>query len=104
MKNIFAMDGPLFRILSLFYDLIILNLVTLLCCLPLVTVGTAVTAMHHVLLQLVRDEAAYPVRTYFRSFRENLRQTLCVWMVMLPVLGGCVRAISPSGRSPRRVR
>ena len=79
MKNFFSMDAPLFRILSTLYDLIILNLLTALGCLPVVTIGASLTAMHFVLIAMVRDEEPDIARSFLRSFRENFRQSTLVW-------------------------
>ena len=78
MKNFFSMDAPLFRILSTLYDLIILNLLTALGCLPVVTIGASLTAMHFVLIAMVRDEEPDIARSFLRSFRENFRQSTLV--------------------------
>ncbi|MBQ9348182.1 MAG: YesL family protein [Oscillibacter sp.] len=89
MKHFFSMDAPLFRILSTLYDLIILNLLTLAGCLPVVTAGASLTAMHFVLIAMVRDEEPDIVRSWFRSFRENLRQATTIWGVYLLILLLC---------------
>ncbi|MBQ9348598.1 MAG: YesL family protein [Oscillibacter sp.] len=89
MKYFFSMDAPLFRILSTLYDLIILNLVTLAGCLPILTAGASLTAMHFVLIAMVRDGEPDIVRSWFRSFRENLRQATMIWSVYLLILLLC---------------
>ncbi|MBQ9346155.1 MAG: DUF624 domain-containing protein [Oscillibacter sp.] len=48
------------------FDLVILNLLFLLCSLPIVTIGAYLTALHRVLLQIIRGEDAYHVRTFSR--------------------------------------
>ena len=40
------MENPVMRALSTTADLIMLNLLTILCCLPVVTVGAALTALN----------------------------------------------------------
>ncbi len=71
--------------LGIMADLLILNLVTLVCCLPIVTAGAAFTAMHYVLLKIVRGEEGYVVKTFFRAFRENLLQGTILWIIMVVV-------------------
>ena len=53
MKNFFQMDGPVMRAMSDLSTLVILNLVTMLCCLPVVTAGASLSAMHYILMQMV---------------------------------------------------
>jgi uncharacterized membrane protein YesL len=64
-------------------DLMILNLVTLLMCIPVITAGAALTGMHYVLLKMVRGEEGYIVRSFFRSFKRNLRQATILWAIFL---------------------
>ena len=71
--------------LGIMADLLILNLVTLVCCLPIVTAGAAFTAMHYVLLKIVRGEEGYVVKTFFRAFKENLLQGTILWIIMVVV-------------------
>ena len=56
MGKLFNIDSPVMRFLGKVADLMILNLVTLLCCIPVVTIGASLTAMHYVLLKMVRNE------------------------------------------------
>lgn len=53
--KIFDAESPLMSGLSRITDLILLNLVVLACCLPVITIGAAMTGMHYVLLKMVRD-------------------------------------------------
>ncbi len=39
-----------------------------------IPLGPALTAMHFVLLKIIRDEDSYITKTYFRSFKENFKQ------------------------------
>lgn len=81
--KIFDAESPLMSGLSRITDLILLNLVVLVCCLPVITIGAAMTGMHYVLLKMVRDEEGYVVRAYFKSFRENFRQATILWGIYL---------------------
>lgn len=76
-------DSPLMQGLSKVADLMILNLLTVLCCLPIITVGPALTALNYMSLKLVRNEDCYVVRGYFKSFKENFKQSTVIWLLML---------------------
>ena len=39
-----------------------------------IPLGPALTAMHFVLLKLVRDDESYVIKSYFKSFKENFKQ------------------------------
>ncbi len=79
--NVFEEESPFIRFLNRVADLLILNFLTLLMCLPVVTAGASLTAMHYVLLKLVRDEEGYIVQSYFRSFKRNFLQATALWLI-----------------------
>lgn len=81
--SIFNMDSSFMRALGKIADLMILNVVTLLLCLPVVTGGAAITALHYMCLKLVRNEEGYILKGYFGSFRENFRQSTIMWLLFL---------------------
>lgn len=87
MGTLFNMEGPLMQGLNKFADLIILNVITFICCIPIVTTGAALTALHYVCLKIVRGEECYIVRDYFKSFKSNFKQATIIWLILLAALG-----------------
>lgn len=83
MSKLFDQDNMFFAIMGVLFDLIILNVLTLLCCLPIVTAGASFTAMHSVLWRMVRHEETYVARQFFDSFKRNLKQSLLPWLAFL---------------------
>lgn len=84
-------DSPFMQVMNKVADLMILNLLTVVCMIPLITTGAALTAMHYQVLKIVRDEECYIVKGYFKAFRENFVQSTAIWLIMLViglVLGG----------------
>ena len=81
------MDNPVIQALDKLFDLMILNLLMVLCCLPIVTVGASVTAMHYVCLKMVRNEETYIFKMFFHSFKENFVQSTILWVMMLVLVG-----------------
>lgn len=81
--HFFDPDSPLMNGLSRITDLVLLNLITLAACLPVVTAGASLTAMHYVLLKMVRGEEGYILRGWLRSFKQNFRQATLVWLLFL---------------------
>lgn len=84
MKNIFNANAPLMRKLAQIPDLIVLNLIWMVCCLPVITVGAATTALHTVTQAYTAGEENGIFRPFFRSFRSNFRQSTLLW---LPIAG-----------------
>lgn len=85
MGKLFDLDSPLMRVLSKMADLMILNLLMIVLCLPIITAGAAFTAMHYVLLKMVRDEDSYLLKSFFKSFKLNFRQATIIWAIMLGI-------------------
>lgn len=86
MNKLFDMDSPIMRFLSRMADLIILNMLMIICCIPIITVGAAFTAMHYVLLKMIRDEEGYLIRGFLKSFVQNFRQATLIWLLMLLII------------------
>lgn len=85
--RIFDLDSPLMRFLNRMTDILWLNILTMLCCIPVVTIGASLTAMHYMSLKMVRNEECYITRGFFKSFKENFRQATVIWMLFLLVAG-----------------
>ena len=80
-NRIFDMENPLMRALGAICDLLVLNLLTVLCSLPIVTAGAALSALDDVALRIVRGEDAGVVRPYFRALRGNLKQGVALGLI-----------------------
>ncbi len=85
-------DNPFLNILSKVSDLVFLNLLVLIGCLPIITAGAAITAGHFVALRIKRDESKV-FSDFFRSFRENLGQATLLWLLMVTVIGSVLAAL-----------
>ncbi len=81
--KIFNLDSPLMQFLGRMADLLWLNILTTICCIPIITIGPALTAMHYMCLKMVRNEECYITRGYFKSFKENFKQATIIWLVIL---------------------
>lgn len=85
MGSIFQTDGPVFRVLSRFADLMILNLLWIVCSLPVITIGASTTALYSVLLKVAKDEESYLIKSYFKAFIENFRQGTVIYLIFLVI-------------------
>ncbi len=83
MNWFFDMDRPVMRALSIMADLLVLNILTVLCSLPVLTAGAALTALSDACLRLVRQEDGALGRDYFRAFRDNFKKGTLLWLMLL---------------------
>lgn len=88
LSNLFNYDNPVWRFIGKFFDVMILNLLWVLCSIPIVTIGASTTAVYYVTLKLVRDENDSTVKAFFKSFKENFKQATAIWLILLAV--GCL--------------
>lgn len=86
MGKIFDMDSPVMRFLNRVGDLLILNILMMICCIPVITIGAAYTAMHYVILKMIRGEEGYLFKGFFKSFIRNFKQATILWIIMLLVI------------------
>lgn len=78
-------DNKVLQVLAAIGDLMVLNLLWILCCLPMVTAGASTTALYYSLLKMVRKEETYPAKMFFRAFRQNLKQSIPLTILLLLV-------------------
>lgn len=65
-------------------DLLILNLLMLLCCVPVITAGAAWTAGYTGIMRILRGtETEFPIKPFFRDFLRNFKQATLAWLVLL---------------------
>lgn len=83
MRNFFNIDNPFFRFLSRMADLMILNLLFILCSLPLFTAGASLCALFYVLFKMRENEEGYIARSFFKAFKENFKKGTVIWLIML---------------------
>ncbi|KMZ52932.1 hypothetical protein HMPREF0980_02794 [Dorea sp. D27] len=79
-----ALDNPIIiRILTRIFDLIVLNMLWLVCSVPLVTIGASTTALYSVMLKIVAGEEGYIMKDFFKAFRVSFRQSTAMWLILL---------------------
>ena len=83
MNRFFNMDNKFFVFMGRVADLLLLNFLCILCCIPVVTAGASITALYYVTLKMARDEESYIARSFFRSFKQNVKQAAIINIIML---------------------
>ena len=83
--NLLNEDNVIHIFLNKLGDIIVANLLFLVCCIPIITIGPALTALYHCMLRTVKGNNNGTTKTFFRAFKENFRQSLIVWLGLLAV-------------------
>ncbi|AZA12076.1 MusI family membrane protein [Corynebacterium gerontici] len=72
--------------LALFAELVIINILALLCSLPLVTIGAAAKATATMTAQLVREEGSKTIGPFFQAFRRHAAPSLAWGLIVLAAM------------------
>ena len=84
MKGLFSYDSPLGQVLNFIGDLFLVNVVFLICCIPVITIGPAQSGLYNAMrvLQDPQDESS-PIKAYFRGFKNGFLSISIVWTLFL---------------------
>ncbi len=83
LRGLFDLDNPLMRFLSRVADVLILNLLFVVCSIPIFTIGASLTALYYCFFKMKDNEDGYLIKRFFHSFKENFKQATIMWLVML---------------------
>ena len=83
LQGLFNYDNPVWRFIGKLGDLIILNVLWIVCSIPIFTIGASTTAVYYVTLKMVRDEEDSTIKSFFRSFKSNFKQATAIWLILL---------------------
>lgn len=81
----FDLGNPVFKFLSTLLDLCILNVLFVITCIPIFTIGTALTSIHYVMITGWDTQNMRLIGMYFKSFKQNFKQSTVVWLIMLVI-------------------
>ena len=87
MRGLADPESKIYSLLNKMALMVELNIWVLLCCLPVVTAGAAVSSMHGVLLKIYREEEKRVIEDYFRAMKGNLKNGTILWLFFLLFLG-----------------
>ena len=95
MNNFFSYDNPIMQILMKIGDLMILNFIYLVCCVPLFTIGAASAGLYTAMkvMQDPEDDTSL-VAAFFRGFKAGFGTITLAWGgMMLLMIGVAVMMI-----------
>lgn len=80
--GIFNYDGPLMHFLNKLSDVVILNILFIVCCIPVFTIGASCTALYSVTLKMAKNEESYVTKTFFKAFKDNFKISTACWLIL----------------------
>ena len=85
MSKIFNHEAPFIQTLTMIGNLIVLNILWILCCAPIITAGAATTAMYYTMYQYVTDGSEAILKPFFRTFAKDFKQSTLLWLLLLVI-------------------
>ena len=80
--GVFDINGKFFKTLTKAGDFIILTLLAMVCSIPVITIGASLTAVFYAALKMARDEEGYVWKEFFKSFKQNLKQSILIELIL----------------------
>ena len=89
-KSLQSENNIIMRASQIILGLFILNILTVLCSIPIITVGAALAALHDGLIRIIRKEDGYIARRYFTVFKDSLKQSIILWIPFFLIFAGVI--------------
>ena len=77
-----AIDSPVMRVLGRLGDIIILNMIFVVGCIPVITIGTSLSALYAVAMKMARGEDPSVWQEFWKAYKRNFRPATICWLVM----------------------
>ena len=86
MKQHFSYDSPMMTVLNTIADIVILNVLFLVCCIPIITIGPAQTGLYTAMRKTQKPEDnGSCLKAYFQGFKQGFG-TICIsWSLILTI-------------------
>ena len=85
MSGFFNADNRLWSSVNSAVDAILLNLMWLITCIPVVTIGAATTAFYYTTHKVIRNQRSGIWKEYWSSFNGNFKQATKTWLIFLAI-------------------
>lgn len=86
MKELFNLNSPWVQRFAMLTNLVCLNILWLVCCIPVFTAGAATSALYHTVFLYHNKEDDAVLRPFFRAFRTNFKQSTLLFLPLFAAL------------------
>ena len=81
--SFFSPEGPLYRFISRFWDVVKLSILWLVFSLPIVTIGPSTIAVFSVTMKMIDDSEGYVAHQFVKAFKANLRNGIPLGLMFI---------------------
>lgn len=82
-SSIFSPENPVWNFFSTVADLVMLNILFLITCIPGFTIGASVTALYAIIMKIAQKSNGHLFQNYWHAFKTNFRQSTIIWIILL---------------------
>ncbi len=86
MHHFLSTDSKAYQLMMLFYQLLVINLLFILSCVPLFTIGAAITALYSVTFKIIRHEEENVSVMYLKKFKAEFKKSTQIWLTYLGLI------------------
>ena len=83
MGNMLNLDSGFSKFMNRVSDLFLLNILWIVCSIPIITIGASTTALYSVDLNLLSEDEGHITKSFFKAFKEHFKKSivLCINLV-----------------------
>lgn len=79
-------DGKFVKVLNRIADLVGLNLLAILFCIPIITIGASITAVYGCIFRIQEKREGYLTKDFWKLFKECFRPSTIIYLVGVAVV------------------
>lgn len=79
-------DGKVVKVLNRIADLVGLNLLAILFCIPIITIGASITAVYGCIFRIQEKREGYLTKDFWKLFKECFRSSTIIYLVGVAVV------------------
>ena len=79
-------DGKFVKVLNRIADLVGLNLLAILFCIPIITIGSSITAVYGCIFRIQEKREGYLTKDFWKLFKECFRSSTIIYLVGVAVV------------------
>lgn len=79
--NFFSVESPIYKFMQSLWDILKLNFMWIIFCIPIVTIGGSTIAAFSVLLRMSEDQEGNVIKDFWKAFRENWKQGILIGLL-----------------------
>lgn len=77
----FSVESPIYKFMQSLWDILKLNFMWIIFCIPIVTIGGSTIAAFSVLLRMSEDQEGNVIKDFWKAFKENWKQGILIGLL-----------------------